>query len=269
MDFIQTLPKTIVIAIRSFIKQHNLTSDSLIKDSIFSILEGKCTVLYYPQNNEENDGCHVKRIVNGKIENFVYINTHKSIEKQVFTAAHELGHILELDEYLKNNSSDYEEKLTEEYMNRFAAELLCPFELFNTKVNENFQKFTKENIITVDNIIKFSLYLMDYFLIPFKTVIRRFYEIGFFSKETAEEIISDTKILEEINSYIKNLGYKRLGIKTDKKSINDFPELLNKVEKNNIFNKSKLDAIRDKMDIPVINSEEFQNTIKITKPKSE
>ena len=101
---IKSLPTDVITAIKEFVLQNNLNTDNLLRDEIFSVLEQYCTVLYYPQENEENDGCHIKRLVNDKIVNFVFINTHKSIEKQVFTAAHELGHILNLSDFFSRKS---------------------------------------------------------------------------------------------------------------------------------------------------------------------
>lgn len=100
IENIQKLPVSVEKLILDFINEKNIPTEYLVRDSIFNILEKYCTVLYYPLENEENDGCHVERLVNNKVESFVFINTNKAVEKQVFTAAHELGHILKLDDYL-------------------------------------------------------------------------------------------------------------------------------------------------------------------------
>ncbi len=117
IDEIVSLPESVVLGIKQFINDKGLKSQTLLRDGIFALLEQYCTVLYYPQKEEENDGCHVKRLVNNEIVNFVFINTHKSIEKQVFTATHELGHILELPEYLKKNCPDFTPEMDEIAMN--------------------------------------------------------------------------------------------------------------------------------------------------------
>ena len=177
------VPDTVVNSISEFIKEKRIVTDPLIKDSIFSLLEEQCTVLYYPQNDEENDGFHVQRIIKNNLEHFVYINTHKAIEKQVFTAAHELGHIMQLAEYLTAHCKDYSEKYEENCMNRFAADILMPKDIFLARVRENYKHYsTGNNIITKDNLLKFSIYLMDYFLVPFKAVLIRLFEIEFLQK---------------------------------------------------------------------------------------
>ena len=269
---IESLPNSVVTEIKNFIIHKGIQTDPLIKDSVFNLLEQHCTVLYYPQEEEDNDGCHVLRLVNGVPEHFVYINTHKPIEKQVFTAAHELGHILKLHEHLKEKCSDYyKEKYEESAMSRFAAGILMPQYAFVAQVNNNYKNYSgQDNSIELDNLIRFSIYLMDFFFVPFKSVIIRLNEVGFLSKDDAAHIINDENILHQINDYIKNLGYKRLGIISDKKSIKDFAELISKVEGKEIFNAQKLDAIRKKMDLPSISTEPIENfTIKISEPKSE
>ena len=268
MKEIQSLPGSVVSQIHNFITENKIQSDPLIKDSIFNLLEQHCTVLYYPQENEDNDGCHVQRLVNNKLEHFVYINTQKSIEKQVFTAAHELGHILKLDAYLKDNCPEYKDEFEENAMNRFAAAILMPERLFLKQVIENYKNYSnQDNSISLDNLIKFSIYLMDYFFVPFKAVIIRLFEIGLFSKKDAEHIISDKGVLNQINDYIINLGYKRLGIKSNKKSIKDYAELLDKVEEKQIFNSEKISVIRKKMEITAIKPENI--SIKLSEPKAE
>jgi len=265
-----SLPTDVVPAINKFISQKKLNENPLLRDGVFSLLEQYCTVLYYPQENEENDGCHIKRLVNDKVVNFVFINTHKSIEKQVFTAAHELGHILDLDIYLKDNCPDYSSDMEEIAMNKLAALLLMPENIFTKELQEHFKNYsTEEGKITLDNLIKLSLFLMDLFFVPFKAVIIRLFELGYLSKKDAEEIIYDTTTLNKINDYIKLLGYKRLGIRSQKKSIKDFAEILERAETLEVFPETKLKSIREKMDLPDIKSESLSTTIKFNEPKSE
>ena len=265
---IMSLPESVILSIKQFITKNDLYSEVLLRDGIFALLEKYCTVLYYPQKNEDNDGCHVKRLVNNKIVNFVFINTHKSIEKQVFTAAHELGHILDLSNYLKSNCPDFKIETDEIAMNKFAALLLMPEDGFTKELQNNLKDYsTEDEKITLDGLIKLSLYLMDFFFVPFKSVIIRMFELGYLSQDIAEDIIKDKATLKRINDYIKTLGYKRLGIRSNKKSIKDFAELLDRAEKLEAFSFSKINSIRKKMDLPDIKSESLSTTIQICEPK--
>lgn len=49
------------------------------------------------EDGEDANGLHVQRVVNGEEKHFVFINTNSTLEKQVYTAAHELGHVWEID----------------------------------------------------------------------------------------------------------------------------------------------------------------------------
>ena len=110
---------------------------------------------------------------------------------------------------------------------------------------------------------------MDYFFVPFKAVVIRLCEVGHLSDDDTDKIISNKLILEKINDYIKILGYKRLGIRSNKKSIKNFAELLEKAEENEVFPKAKIDSIRQKMELPEIKSESMSSTIKFVESKSE
>ena len=47
-------------------------------------------MLYYSLD-DDIDGCHICKPLNGEMKQFVYINTSKVLQEQVWTAAHELG----------------------------------------------------------------------------------------------------------------------------------------------------------------------------------
>lgn len=267
---IEPFPDTITDCIKDFISQKRILTSPLIKDDIFKILEEHCTVLYFPQENEENDGCHVKRLVKNQPCNFVYINTHKAIEKQIFTAAHELGHILDLDLFLKTHCQDYCAELEEAAMSQFAALVLMPNDVFIEQVKDNFNSYAvKSDMITLDALMKLSVRLMDYFFVPFKSVIIKLYETGFLSKNDAESVINDKAILSRVNDYIKLLGYKRLGIRSEKKGIKGFADLLEKAEKNSSFSEAKIKSIREKMDLPEIDEAALSGTMKFSNSKAE
>ena len=67
-----------------------------------------CVVLYYPLEEESIDGCHIEKPVNGHMEQFVFINSNNTRERQAFSAAHELGHIWQVDKRLEKKVPDIE-----------------------------------------------------------------------------------------------------------------------------------------------------------------
>ena len=109
MERFEVLPKDVVKEIIAYKEQKWRENDLsprfpnvIIKDNILNILDLFCTVLYYPLEDEKNNGFHLTGLPNrkGQEQHFVFINTAQSLEKQVFTAAHELGHIWEVDEHI-------------------------------------------------------------------------------------------------------------------------------------------------------------------------
>ena len=102
MNDYSILPNQVETCIQQLIKQkfqeENLQSifpNRLLREDVLDLLDRYCTVVYYPLENEENNGFRVKDIpfANGSCHDFVFINTAQTLEKHVFTAAHELGHI--------------------------------------------------------------------------------------------------------------------------------------------------------------------------------
>jgi Zn-dependent peptidase ImmA (M78 family) len=154
----------------------------IIHDDIFRILEKECRVIYYPIAN--NEICAFYRKVDMK--KFVYINTAIPYEKQVFAAAHELAHVLgvaedrsevlqsdDVKDYVDSHGSSKENRgKIENVANRFAAEFLVQTDVLKEllQINE-----CKKNEISLRTIVE----LMDMFRVPYKTIVRRIYEIGY------------------------------------------------------------------------------------------
>ena len=77
-------------------------NEPVIRDEIFKLLRSKSHIVFYPLDEElDLDGFHIERCVNGEVKAFVYINTAKNFEKNIFCAAHELGHIYEIEKAIE------------------------------------------------------------------------------------------------------------------------------------------------------------------------
>lgn len=83
----ERIVELISVVIESVRKDY-VIDNAIVRDDIFTILEKHCTVLYYPIEDERNCGFHIKKIVNDTLEEFIYINTAKPLEEQIFAAAH-------------------------------------------------------------------------------------------------------------------------------------------------------------------------------------
>lgn len=181
-------------------------SNRIIREDIFKILEMNSKIIYYPI--EDDDICGF--VYKFKGYKFCYLNSNIPLEKQVFAAAHELYHILYSDigkgELI--NSEVIDEKLAvgeidreDIKANRFAAEFLIPEEVFRNELN-----IRGINKVSID--LNGVIELMDVFLVPFKTLIRRLYEIDYITKDKFKEFISleDRKEEQGIMLLQKRLG---------------------------------------------------------------
>lgn len=150
--------------------------NDVIGTQIFSILEKESKVLYYPLEDQKVWG--FSEIIKGK--SFVCINTSIPYEKQVFAAAHELYHIwygssgeIMLSEDDQEPDTDKEVELC---ANRFAAEFLVNEELL-------LQEMRTYGIEKADIEMKDIVRLSNIFVVPYRTMVKRLYEIGVFKEK--------------------------------------------------------------------------------------
>ena len=174
--------------------------NDVIGGQIFSILELDNRVLYYPIEDEEVWGFSEK--IKGK--SFVWINTAIPYDKQVFAAAHELYHLWFNDEgeiILKSNVEEIESpvKISENELraNRFAAEFLINEELL---LQEMRTYHVDKNKIDVKDIFILS----NLFVSPYKTMVKRLYEIKLLSRKRYNELMELSN--EEVEIWRKRLG---------------------------------------------------------------
>ncbi|MFL0251150.1 ImmA/IrrE family metallo-endopeptidase [Clostridium neuense] len=171
-------------------------TNQIIKEDIFKILEMNCKVIYYPIEDDEICGF----VYNFKNHKFVYINSYIPYEKQIFTAAHELYHIWYSDiragELLKSvvleETINFKDIKTEDIKaNRFGAEFLVPKDVL---LNELQIRKIGKNLIGLREIVE----LMDIFLVPYKTLIRRLYEIEYLTEDKCLELLKEEDRKEDV-----------------------------------------------------------------------
>lgn len=251
--------------------------NTILREDIFNILDTCCTVVYYPlDTDEENDGFQVIRPVDygdRRDVHFVYLNTAKPLEKQVFAAGHELGHIWNIAEEIWRDGTlekihpraDSEEAA----MNRFAAELLMPSSMFHKAAMEQMSLYRKNGTLTYLSGIRVIANLMNEFCVPARAAGFRLYETGCLSKESCERLLfigPDPKTITReryqasfqraLRDCIQEGGYTRLNKATNKKGIKDFPALLNEAEAKGKLSPQRITALRKAWDIPVIDEVE-------------
>jgi len=241
------------------IKEKNIIN-LIIKDDIFRLLENECKVLYYPI---EDDVCafYMRIETESGLEKFVFINTSMPYEKQIFAAAHELSHIWgisedrqevlydsSMDGYIdtqKQYANTCKEK-TELIANRFAAELLVVENILENELKRD--KIKHSDDINIDIIIR----LMDLFLVPYKTIIKRLYEIGKLSSNKYDELLEIPAHLEDspIIQHQKRLGLcHRNNTVTKEKKFSNFLDIATKLYDKEVRTFTKLEYLLKIFDI--------------------
>lgn len=236
-------------------------TEPVIRDEIFKLLRRKSKILFFPLDEElDLDGFHIERCVNGKMEAFVYINTAKNFEKNIFCAAHELGHIYEIEKDIKKVFSEacLDNKEIDVIMNRFAAELLMPHSHFCNKFQTLLSEICEEkDVIKVSELLTIIVALMDYYYVPYKAVVWRLWEIGFLTEVGRDKF---AKIEEDdadiIDMYIYEGKYTRLRNPSRIRSFENLPEYLSFAEQNHVYAKRKINQMRDDFEIKISVSDE-------------
>lgn len=240
-----------IVTLIQEIKAENNIENEIIRDDVFSILQAMdCVVLYYPLENEEIDGCHMEKPMNGRMEQFVFINSNNTRERQAFSAAHELGHIWQVDKRLEERlHMELDSEISEIVVNRFAAEMLMPRKQFEEALS---RKLTEMQYVgpsmNMADLLKVIAYLMNYFFVPFKSIVLRLNEIGRLKKADNKKVLSYKESIF-LNEVIKAEQYTRLNIVNNIKSMDNLQESLFKIEQAGLFNPTKIKNIKREFNI--------------------
>lgn len=248
------------------LKRDYIFGDSIIRNDIFNILEKHCVVVYYPLQDEKNCGFHTQRFVKDGLEDFVYINTAKTVSEQVFTAAHELGHVWSVVDKLKEKlsiedtiSADEEEQI----INRFAAELLMPTESFINSFHKHFREFyTDLEHFNLEALVKIIVLQMNDYMVPYEAVRRRLVETEVISEKSGKLLKDyEDSIVTLVNIFSHDLN-TMLDRVTEKKTIPGFRDLLEQVEGNHLLDDYTIAKIKKDFEIREITvSDELLNLI--------
>lgn len=255
-----------IIAVVNECKEENDIVNIVIRDDVFKILESHCSVIYYPLLDEDINGFHITRTVLGESRHFVFINTWNTLERQVFTAAHELGHIWnayskiklkfpKIDEYVNEIVEDISVEPPEEFVsNKFAAQLLLPKDQFLLAVNDTLQELDYNGkTISKVNMLRLIANLMDTFLVDYKAVTKRLLEVERLKPEVYNIIKNyedDSDFKEIFDSILKEGGHKRLNQRTESnKNISDLTDIIRKAEKQDCVLSSTIELLKNEFEI--------------------
>lgn len=225
------------------IREQNNIVNLILRNDVFALLDAQeCTVLYFPLK-DTIEGFRTVKYVDGKNEQFIYINTAMNEDILVFTAAHELGHLINIDGIVCDELKleDCSRKMREDIIDRFAAELLMDRDTFNKLFIIQIKKYVdEEGIISAEDMVKTIVYLMDTFMVPYDSVVRRLCEINKIS-EAIRDLLLDKKVISQsiIEKTIEEGKYRRLK-PTNIKSFGDLPLFLEKLDTRGEISENRL-----------------------------
>lgn len=239
------------------IRKDRVLDSMTIRDDIFSILEKHCIVIYYPLHDEKNSGFHMQRCIKDRLEDIVYINTAKPIAEQVFTAAHELGHVWGVAAQVMEalgKEEQVSEELEERIVNRFAAELLMPGKEFVVTFMAHMEKVCAGvDSVKFDDLIRVVVMQMNDYMVPYESVRRRMIETGIISEQTGDLLkANEMEVLALVASFSKEQN-TILDRVTEKKTIPGLRDLVEKVERENLLDEYTVCRMKKDFDLDEIN----------------
>lgn len=256
IDQEKQVAQTIQNLIRNLRKDKHIVNE-VIRDDVFAILRAECIVLFFPSKDNGVEGCHMIKPVNGEMKQFVFINTTKVLQEQTWTAAHELGHVWQVDAYVKKQMKRCEWDC-ESLVNRFAAELLLPEDIFRKVLADKLDEYEFEGtVMTKGMMVRLVTYLMNYFCTPYKAIIRRFSELGYIGKNAEEEYLEGFEEQSELyGRLIKENQYTRLEMTNEACSVGSIEQDINLLEKNEVYSDKKVARLREMFQLSGIEVEE-------------
>lgn len=283
MDTIQLvkMPREWVDYIVRFIKAKRESPElkeryinQLLREDILALLDRYCTVVYYPIDDKKNNGFHVSYPDGEQSIDIVYINTNQTKEKQIFTAAHELGHIWKLDRHIQEALGiqlSYDQQ--EQVMNRFAAELLMPSGPCAAFVSRRNREFLLENgTMKAVDLLRTIVAVMNEYFVPYKAVVLRLFELNILPDESAKILLegNDDLPFDAVQQFVENTakeeGYSRLFQVDKRKWIEGLKELLDEADQGGGIAEYRIECIRKRFGLDLPDSgAALQNLVPIEK----
>lgn len=243
--------------IRQFIveklKLHNWSSN-VIGERVFELLRQDCVLLLYPLMDDGIEGCHIIKPIGDEQRQFVFINSRLTIQEQVWTAGHELGHVWKVDQVVDGIDA-------EKAANKFAAELLMPRYQFQKSITDILSKTdASDNKISKLEFIELVLALMNMFEVPEKAIVRRLVELGYIE---ANSINLYLQCLEKNRNDYERIkaerGYDNIDRPNIVSQIGNLEEDLMLLEERHIVSDNYTKKIREKFAIDSNGTELFFN----------
>ena len=150
---------------------------------------------------------------------FIGLNSSIYMDEQIFALAHEMYHYLTRTGKAYDSSEDAEDHLVEAKADRFAAELLLPYDVLKQRVERYFpdDAIAKAPFL---RLLRFIAALHGEWWLPFRSIVRRLNEEGFITSEQFSELLEvDSRNPEsEYAKIFKNLdpvSYGNVNLKSE------------------------------------------------------
>lgn len=222
------------------VDKYNLSLRSRVGEDIFEILKKEGFLIFHPFKDTRVWGVFISK----SNEKYFVINSSLKLEEMIFAAAHEYAHsrkiayreteILtgrQLNEYLNGSEENGFTEEIERKASRFAAELLVCEKRLKNYIDGEFGG----DELTLVHVLKLS----EYFLVPYKTIIRRLYEENIISEKCFYDF---AKIAKEELKFTMNryeLCVKNNSISKEKR-YGEYTNILLELYENNLRTYSEL-----------------------------
>ena len=234
---------------------HELGDESPIGLKIFSIIENvyDSFILLYPLKTENVAGFTRKQGESIQI----FINTNFNVNYQIFAAAHELYHLIDLMEVDSNktiicNRNDISESMDDKILNMneakanyFSAALLMP----RNVIKKRFANL-KNKIYHKEDFILKILQLQYEYEIPYKTILKRLVELRIIGNTEYQKLVCYDRCMTEYYSMLDMEMSKHI-IELEKPNKRKYhslnvPKMAYDAYRNNIITVSKIKSIIEK-----------------------
>lgn len=233
-------------------KMNDLGTESPIGNKVFDIVENQydSLLLLYPLKSKNIAGFTRKQ---GSITQ-VFVNSSFDRAFQNFACAHELYHLIDLqerqiDKFIVCNDKDISETMNQDNIdidelkaNYFAASFLLPKDV----IDERFKKIKGINCSREDFILEI-IKLQSQYEVPFKTILKRLKELKIINDGNYEQLkIYEDKILDYCKMMDKSILNSIEELETSsyrKYHTLNVSKMAADVYKNNIISFAKLESI--------------------------
>lgn len=247
-----------VDTIKRFIKRKRAEAhivNAVVRDDVFSVLQKECIVLYYALDDSIN-GCHMQKPLLGELRQFVFINTGKVIQEQVWTAGHELGHVWRVDEAVYQRFPECKES-AETIVGRFTAEFLMPEDIFRQEISNRLReyKYTGPNM-QPEMVVDLITYLMNFFCVPEKSIIIRFIELDYVRESDGEKYLNCFRNNQDLyKQKISENQYTRLEKNEQVYTIGNIRSDIKKIEAEQLMKPRYVQHVKDLFHMNVTNED--------------